>query len=147
MCEEYVIRNSPRSGQVVLLLDEIRFLADALRGVGPMIERCSDYLDRLCADHECPGGGDIWAHTIETAAIDDELDTKWDVESEDLLRKIRHLSEESRRKIVLGIIEFWELSAGRRAEEVLHWLLDDVNTRIIKEKPEATSVDPGTEDV
>ena len=146
MCEERVIRDTTKSGQVVLLLDEIRFLADALCGVGPMIEHCSDYLDRLCADQECSGGGNIWAHTIETAAIDDELDRKWDVESEDLLCKMRHLSRESRRKIVLGIIEFWERSADRQAEEVLHWLLDEVNNRTVKGEPEATSVDPEPED-
>ena len=98
MCEGRVIQDTTKSGQVVLLLDEIRFLADALRDVGPTIERCSGHLDRLCADQECPDGGDLWAHTIETAGIDDELDKKWDVESENLLCKIRHLSSEVRRK-------------------------------------------------
>ena len=145
MCEERVIQDTTKSGQVVLLLDEIRFLADALRDVGPTIERCSGHLDRLCADQECPDGGDIWAHTIETAGIDDELDKKWDVESENLLCKIRHLSSEVRRKIVLGVIEFWEQSADRRPEEVLHWLLDEVNTRTVIGETEATSVDPGNE--
>src|ERR1017187_5572602 len=145
MCEERITQDTTKSGQVVLLLDEIRFLADALRDVGPMIEHCSDYLERLCAGQERPDGRDIWAHTIETAAIDDELDKKWDVESEDLLRKLRHLSAEARRKIVLGIIEFWEQSTDRRAEEVLHWLLDEVNPRAVQGETEATSVDPGTE--
>jgi hypothetical protein len=145
MCEERVIQNTTKSGQVVLLLDEIRFLADALRDVGKTIEHCSGYLDRLCTGQECPDGRDIWAHTIDTAVIDDGLDRKWDVESEDLLYKISHLSEESRRKIVLGIIEFWERSADRRAEEVLHWVLDEVNTRTVIAETEATSVDPGPE--
>jgi hypothetical protein len=145
MCEERVVQDITRSGQVVLLLDEIRFLADALRDAGPTIEHCSSYLDRLCADQECPDGRDIWAHTIETASIDDELDKKWDVESEDLLCKIRRLPNEARRKIVLGIVEFWERSADQRAEEVLHWLLDEVNTRTVKGENEARTVDPGPE--
>jgi hypothetical protein len=145
MCEERVIQDTTKSGQVVLLLDEIRFLADALRDVGTTIEHCSGYLDRLCADQECPDGRDIWAHTIDTAAIDDGLDRKWDVESEDLLYKVRHLSNEARREIVLGVVEFWEQSADRRAEEVLHWLLDEVNIRTVLGETEAMSVDPGNE--
>ena len=145
MCEERVTQDTTKSGQVVLLLDEIRFLADALRDVGPTIENCSGYLDRLCAEQECPDGGDILARTIETAAMDDGLDRKWDVESDVLLYKIRHLSNKARREIVLGVIEFWEQSADRRAEEVLHWLLDEVNTRTVKGETEAASVDPGPE--
>ena len=145
MCEERVIQDTTKSDQVVLLLDEIRFLADALRDVGKTIEHCSGYLDRLCTGQECPDGRDIWAHTIDTAVIDDGLDRKWDVESDVLLHKVRHLSNEARRKIVLGVIEFWEQSADGRAEEVLHWLLDEVNTRTVNGETEATSVDPGPE--
>ena len=79
-------------------------------------------------------------HTIETASIDDELDRKWDVESDDLLRKIRRLPKEARRTIVLGIVEFWERSADRRAEEVLHWILDEINTKLANEQNKSSRV-------
>jgi len=42
---------------------------------------------------------------------------------------------------VFGIVEFWERSAD--ADEVaLHWILDEVNTAMIKAKTMSTSVDP-----
>ena len=134
MRETIAIAEKTKSRHEILMLDEIRFLADAFRGVGPTIEHCSEYLNQLCVAPELTGDADVWAHTIETASIDDELDRKWDVESDDLLNKIRRLSREARRTIVLGIVEFWERSSDRRAEEVLHWVLEEVNTKLANEQ-------------
>jgi len=131
----------PKVTYKVLTLAEIRLLADALRGVGSMIERCPEYLDRLCADQCASVGDSPMAHTVKAAIMDDQLDTKWNVGGKDLLQKIRQLSWESRRTIVFGIVEFWERSAD--ADEVaLHWILDEVNTAMIKAKTMSTSVDP-----
>jgi hypothetical protein len=130
-----------KGGCHVLTLAEIRLLADALRGVGSMIERWPDYLDRLCADQCASVGDSTMARTVVAAIMDDQLDTKWDVEGKDLLRKISQLSWESRRTIVFGIVEFWERSADVD-EESLHWILDEVNTAMIKAKTMSTSLDP-----
>lgn len=118
-----------------LLLDELRLLADALRGIESMLEQDADALDRLCGDR-------TMVEIVEAAMVDDQLETKWDVEAEDLLPKLHRLSEASRRKIVLGIVEFWERSPNRRAEEVLHDVLDEINAKNAKQEPDSTSVSP-----
>ena len=126
----------------ILLLDELRLLADALRNVESMLEKDADALDRLCGDQHAVVGYRTMADLVEAAMMDEQLETKWDVEAEDLLPKIHRLSESSRRKLVLGVVEFWERSLDRRAEEVLHDILDEINSKIAKQETESTSVSP-----
>ena len=140
-CASDGMSGQAKASDKVLTLDEIRLLADALRGVGSMIERWPEYLDRFCADQCASVGDSLMAHIVKAAIMDDQLDTKWNVGGKDLLQKIRQLSWESRRTIVFGIVEFWDRSAD--ADEVaLHWILDEVNTAMIKAKTMSTSVDP-----
>ena len=139
MSNRSMIGDTTKPGQVVLLLDEIRLLADALRSVGPRLEHCPEYLDQLCGGRDGPVGDNILAHLVEAAVMDEALDIKWDVEVEDVLSKIQCLSEEARRKIVLTIVEFWERDSDRRAEELLHWVLDEINSTN-KKQTESISV-------
>jgi hypothetical protein len=126
----------------ILLLDELRLLADALRNVESMFEKDADALDRFCGDQHASVGYRTMADLVEAAMMDQQLETKWDVESEDLLLKLHRLSEATRRKIVLGVVEFWERSSDRRAEEVLHAVLDEINAKNAKQEPDSTSVSP-----
>ena len=61
MRETIAIMEKTNSRHEILMLDEIRFLADAFRGVGPMIEHCCEYLDQLCVGPELTGDADVWA--------------------------------------------------------------------------------------
>jgi hypothetical protein len=129
------LKDEPKDIYKVLTLNEIRLLADALRGVGSTIERCPEYLDRLCADRCASIGDGYMEQTVDAAMTDDQLDAKWDIEGKDLLRKVRQLPCESRRTIVLGVVEFWDRSSDNTEDEGLHWVLDEVNTAIMTAKP------------
>lgn len=107
--------------------NETNLVADALNGVGMLIDYDDSYIDLLCGDHgallDCAvigrdkqgrvilTGSRVASgleHEVYDAIRLERLDEKWQVDGAELLTRLRAMTPEQRRELITRIADAWD---------------------------------------
>jgi hypothetical protein len=115
-----------------LCLNEVMLVADALNGANWWLVMDPEQMDRYVNVGGSMRGGCSLVHEVEDAIALNDLDERWEVDGPALIEKLENLPPDLRRKLILGIGEFWD-RPDDKSDTVLERLCGQLNRALAPE--------------